>query len=437
MIGHKILRIMFILYSITLIGCGGGGGGGGGGSSSSQEPALKVLPADFNFGIVTNNNFAESLEVTIQNTGTADLDVTSIVSSDTSNFDLNLNAGKNPCASNAPTITAGSSCTATVNFTPTTYDTFSADLTIQSNDPNSPTYKMNLTGSKQDITAINVTINEIKACPRPSPPPATIYASVIDQAGFPVVGLDASAFAINEAGTDVAPTSVVHVSDSVTLSIALLMDYSGSVVQEPDNVTDMENAVITFVNELGTNDEAEIIKFASMIEVTQAFTSDKALLTTAVQSTPNLGDYTAVYDAVVKAVDDISASTTNRKAIIILTDGKDDDGNGNPLSVNGLDDVIADANAKGVPVFTVGLGSANTQILQQMAADTGGTYFDSSTSDNLTTVYKQLASLLFTNQYILTYPSGLVSTTTGDLTLNATYASGISGSNAKTILACP
>ena len=215
------------------------------------------------------------------------------------------------------------------------------------------------------------------------------------------------------------------------------MDYSGSVTQEPDNVTDMVNAVSNFINELGTNDEAEIIKFASTIEVTQAFTSDKALLTTAVQSTPNLGLYTALYDAVVKAVDDISASTKNRKAIILLTDGKDDDGNGNPLSVNSLNDVIADANAKGVPVFTVSLGNANTQILQQMAADTGGTYFDSSTSDNLTAVYKQLASLLFTNQYILTYPSGLVSTATGELTVNATYASGISGSDTKTILACP
>jgi VWFA-related protein len=426
---------MFILYSITLIGCGGGGGGGG--SSSSQEPNLTVLPADFNFGIVTINNFAESLEVTIQNTGIVDLDVTSIVLSDTSNFDLNLNAGKNPCDSNAPTITAGSSCTATVNFTPTTYGTFSADLTIQSNDPNIPMSDMKLMGSKQDITAVNVTINEIKACPRPSPPPATIYVSVIDQGGFPVVGLDASAFAINEAGTDVATTSAVHVSDSVTLSVALLMDYSGSVTQEPDNVTDMVNAVSNFINELGINDEAEIIKFASTIEVTQAFTSDKALLTTAVQSTPNLGKYTALYDAVVKAVDDISASTKNRKAIILLTDGKDDDGNGNPLSVNGLDDVIADANAKGVPVFTVGLGDLNEQILQQMAADTGGTYFDSSTSDNLTAVYKQLASLLFTNQYILTYPSGLVSTATGELTLKATYASGISGSDTKTILACP
>ena len=428
---------MFILFSITLIGCGGGGGGGGG-SSSSQEPSLTVLPAGFDFGIVTDGNIAESLEVTIQNTGTADLDVTSIVLSDTSNFDLNLNAGKNPCASNAPTITAGSSCTATVNFTPTTDDTFSADLTIQSNDLNSPMYDMNLMGSQQAITAVSVTINEIKACPRPSPPPATIYASVIDQGGFPVTGLDASAFAINEAGGYVGvPTSAVHVSDSVTLSIALLMDYSGSVVQEPDNVTDMENAVSNFINVLGTNDEAEIIKFASTIEVTQAFTSDKALLTTAVQSTPNLGRYTALYDAVVKAVDDISASTKDRKAIIILTDGKDDDGNGNPLSVNSLDGVIADANAKGVPVFTVSLGSANTQILQQMASDTGGTYFDSSTSDNLATVYKQLASLLFTNQYILTYPSGLLSTTTGELTLMATDAPGISGSDTKTILACP
>ena len=161
-----------------------GGGGDGSSSSSSQEPSLTVLPADFNFGIVTTGNFAESLEVTIQNTGTADLDVTSIVLSDTSNFDLNLNAGNNPCASNAPTITAGSSCTATVNFTPTTYNTFSTDLTIQSNDPNSPIYHMNLMGVKQDITAVNVKINEIKACPRPSPLPLRFTFPLSIRAGF-------------------------------------------------------------------------------------------------------------------------------------------------------------------------------------------------------------------------------------------------------------
>ena len=227
------------------------------------------------------------------------------------------------------------------------------------------------------------------------------------------------------------------VDDTVTLSVALVLDYSGSITYEPVNVTDMENAAISFVNELGANDEAEIIKYGTTIEVTQAFTSNKTLLRTAIQSTPNVGEHTALYDAVVQAVTDISTSTKARRAIIIITDGKDDDGTGNPQSINTINDVITDANGSGVPVFTVGLGNADVAILQQIADDTGGTYSDSTTSANLATIYQQLADLLFTNQYILTYDSALAAGATGDLTVTATYAPGVSGTDTKTILACP
>jgi hypothetical protein len=215
------------------------------------------------------------------------------------------------------------------------------------------------------------------------------------------------------------------------------MDYSGSIIAEPDNVTDMEKAAISFVSQLGPNDEAEIIKYATTIEVTRAFTSNKTLLIDAIQSTPNVGTHTALYDAVVQAVTDISTTTTDRRAIIIITDGLDDDGTGNPLSANTLGDAISDANANGVPVFTIGLGNADITVLQRLADNTGGTFSDSPTSDNLSTIYQQLADLLFINQYILTYTSDLAPSANGSLAVTATYVAGVSGSDTKTILACP
>ena len=151
-----------------------------------------------------------------------------------------------------------------------------------------------------------------------------------------------------------------------------------------------------------------------------------------------MGTHTALYDALVQAVTDISSSTKTRRAIIIITDGKDDDGTGGPQSTSTLTDVVTDANGNGVPVFTVGLGNADVAILQELADDTGGTFSDSTTSANLATIYQQLADLLFTDQYILTYTSGLASGTSGDLTVTATYApTGASDFDTKTVPVCP
>ena len=440
MIRNKMVRlaiILFSLYSIAFLGCGGGGS-----DSPAPFPSLKVLPADYDFGIVTNGNSVETLEVTIQNSGTANLSGSDIALSglEKDNFVLDLNGGTTPCGSGVVTLTPGSKCTVTVDFLPLGVGTFNADLTVLSNDPNAPTYSMNLLGSSEEITEVNVKINQIEACPRAN---ATVYVSVTDQGGFPVTGLLKANFTVAEdEGAAANPANSGFVDNMVDLSVALLMDYSFSITQEPDNVTDMQNAAISFVNQLGDNDEAEIIKYATTVEVTQSFTgSDNlGLLTAAIKSTPNLGGgETALFDALDIAIENISARGKTRRAIVIITDGKDDDGTGNPLSSATLASVIADANAQGVPVFTVGLGNADAATLQPLAADTGGTYSDSTTSDNLGTIYQQLADLLFTNQYILTYNSGIVAdgATTGDLTVTATYAGAPTGTDTKTITACP
>jgi Ca-activated chloride channel family protein len=433
----RLTITLFALFSFAIMACGGGGGSSTA-PAPTPAPTLSVLPADFDFGIVTDGNTAQTAEVTIRNSGTADLSVSDVALSgpNPANFTLNLNGGTNPCVTAASTIAAGSSCTVAVDFSPAAIGIYGADLTIQSNDPTTPTYNMGLLGSKEDILEANVKINQIEACPRPA---ATVYVSVIDQGGFPITTLVAGDFTITEAGTPQATTSAVRVDASVTLSVALVMDYSGSITVEPNDVKKMEDAAINFVNQLGAGDEAEIIKYATTIEVTQPFTNDKTLLINAIQSTPTVGTHTALFDAIVQAVTDISGSTRDRRAIIVITDGVDDNGAGLPQSISTITDAITDANGIGVPVFTVGLGSGtNALILQRMADETGGTFSDSTTSANLATIYQQLADLLFTDQYILTYTSALAAGGTGDLVVAATYPpTSASGFDTKAILACP
>ena len=431
---------LFALSAIAFIGCGGSGGSDS--TTSTTRPTLEVLPADHDFGIITDANTVAPLDVTIKNIGTANLSVSDIQLSDTLNFHLDLNGGANPCASAAPTIIPGSSCTATVDFDPQSFTTFSADLTIQSNDPNTPVYDLGLLGSKQDILAVTVKINQIEPCPRLA---AKAYVSVIDQAGFPVIGLGSTAFVLSESvsGAVGNPTSAGFVDDTVTLSVALVLDYSGSITAVPENLAAMEDAAISFVNQLGPNDEAEIIKYADTVQVMESFSDNKTALIDAIRTTPNVGVHTALYDAVVQAVTNISTRTKARRAIIIITDGVDDDGTGNPQSINTINDAINDANGDGVPVFTVGLGgAADVAVLQQLADDTGGTYSDSTTAANLSNIYQQLADLLFTDQYILTYASGVADGTSEDLTVTATFSAGpplIADSDTKTIPAvtCP
>ena len=152
---NQIIRFAFVLlvsFSTAFIGCSGSGDS----TSSGVTPtaALNVLPSDYDFGTVTEGNVATPRQFEIQNNGTADLRVTSIVLSgtDAAFFDLNPNGGADPCGSLNPTIDPGGSCTVSVGFDPTDgFRAYSAALVIQSNDPNTPTSSLTLDGAYAPI----------------------------------------------------------------------------------------------------------------------------------------------------------------------------------------------------------------------------------------------------------------------------------------------
>jgi Ca-activated chloride channel homolog len=420
--------ILFLFLAFTMTGCGGGGGGDSSTASPPvSSPTLQVLPASFDFGAVTPGNSAAPLEVRIKNTGTAALQVSNIALSDPTHFSLNTNGGSKPCASGSPTIPAADSCTFQVGFDPGAIDgIYAGNVQIRSNDGSSPVFTLALNGSFEPVRALTLRINQLQT---KDPCPTFVfnaYVSVTDQGGFPLTDLMAADFSVTEGGGDLGnPTTADYVGNiNAAVSIAAVMDYSGSQTDQPQAVADMENGFIYLFNNLKAtdSDQGEIIKFDTEFEVVQPFTSDKAALTAAISAAFDKGLETRLYDAVYKAVDDTGLKTDFRRAVIVATDGADSDVNGGPISTYTLQQVIDNANTKGVPIFTIGIGALlDRNVLERMANETGGQFFEAPTSQNLATIFQQLTSVLYENQYILTFQSQLGGGgKTADLNIKAT-----------------
>jgi hypothetical protein len=166
----------------------------------------------------------------------------------------------------------------------------------------------------------------------------------------------------------------------------------------------------------------------------QEFTADKTALAAAISATFDMGAGTVLYDSIIRAVDDTAQLAGNfRRAVIAITDGNDFD------SINTIDNVINNAALKGVPVFIIGI-SGDTQInrvvLEQIAQGTGGQFFEAITAQNLATIYNQLSSLLFQNQYIISFNQLALGGNTANLTIEAA-SQGITGNDNIPILSCP
>jgi pimeloyl-ACP methyl ester carboxylesterase len=90
------------------------------------------------------------MEFVFSNTGDEDLIVSAISLSNAESFTLLLNGGTNPCNVSNPTISPGGSCTVAVAFCPSTKGNKFADLTVTSNDPDTSTLTVELSGTTLD-----------------------------------------------------------------------------------------------------------------------------------------------------------------------------------------------------------------------------------------------------------------------------------------------
>ena len=107
-------------------------------------PNISISPSSIGFGTDTDCN-GIIRTATISNTGSGSLNITSITIIDSPNFSIQSNT----CPAS---LGAGSSCTVDVEFLSTTGGgAKSGTLVIQSNDPDTPTVNVGLSGTRVNL----------------------------------------------------------------------------------------------------------------------------------------------------------------------------------------------------------------------------------------------------------------------------------------------
>jgi hypothetical protein len=128
---------------------------------------------------------------------------------------------------------------------------------------------------------------------------------------------------------------------------------------------------------------------------------------------------TGIYDAIMQSIDRAAQGTTDKKAVIVLSDGVDNN------SVTSLDQVIAHANEKKVKVFSIYFIDpdlvqwARPEVMRRLAGETGGQYYDATTIDppDFASIYQKISNVI-EGKYTLTYTSTL-STCAGTISVRA------------------
>ncbi len=226
-------------------------------------------------------------------------------------------------------------------------------------------------------------------------PAVTAVVTVLDANGVPVPGLRASAFHASDGPAAVAVGGVESVQDAnLRLSVVLVIDTSGSMLGAP--LDRAKQAATAFVDALGPNDDVALVAFSDAVRAPlQGFTRDRAALAAGIASL-QAGGATVLYQAVQAAVLTARMSSAPRKAIVLLTDGKNDTTTSTATAAGS----IGSAKNAGLPVFTIGFGDQpDVAYLQALSGATQGQY-SAATAANVGDVYQRIAGLLRA-QYVL------------------------------------
>jgi VWFA-related protein len=102
-------------------------------------------------------------------------------------------------------------------------------------------------------------------------------------------------------------------------SLVLMIDTSGST---RFRLEDIQDAAITFVNQLRPDDQVMVVSFDDDVRVLSEFTNDRYRLRDAIRRT-RPGNGTRLYDAVDLVMNQRLSRISGRKAIVLFTDGVD------------------------------------------------------------------------------------------------------------------
>lgn len=145
----------------------------------------------------------------------------------------------------------------------------------------------------------------------------TMPVSVLDRDGRFISGLQQKDFKIFENGVEQKLDYFQSVEQPFT--VILLIDVSPST---QFRIEEIQNAAITFVDQLRSADKVMVIAFDQHVQVLSPITGDRNRLRSAIKQA-RFGDGTSLYEAVDYVINEQLRNIQGRKAVVLFTDGVD------------------------------------------------------------------------------------------------------------------
>ena len=248
-----------------------------------------------------------------------------------------------------------------------------------------------------------------------------VPVSVKDASGRPILGLAASAFTILDQGED-RPIVFFDERDE-PLSTVLVLDVSSSMRGE--RLSEAKRAAKTFVERIArdvrnegdeVSSEVALIAFDDRVRIALPWVTDAQRVLRDIDAV-EAGGGTAFYDAIEAALELVESARNRRQAIVVLSDGKDEDSN---RSFEALRQRVEASEAS---LFAVGFYTAEERrfytpgrryfkepafevnlspawVLAELASATGGLALFPSNGHDLAPVFESVAAEL-RHQYLL------------------------------------
>ena len=268
-------------------------------------------------------------------------------------------------------------------------------------------------GSDGKTYEVKVTTKEIRVDYRARVELVNVFATVRDFAGDYAGNLDAGEFQILEDGVGQNITNFLY--EDLPLDLVFLMDASKSM--EGERIATAREAADRFARTLNYGrDRAMLISFAGDLQTHTPLTSDRTALLGAIGSLTVRTGGTLLYDGGMAAIDALRP-VEGRKAILLLSDGRDESGDGfRPGSSRTFEEALEAAQKADVILYTIGIGKEIAdqkdfhgirtvgEVLSRFADETGGRPFFAQRVNQLRRAYETVAQAL-RHQYSLGYVS--------------------------------
>lgn len=222
-----------------------------------------------------------------------------------------------------------------------------------------------------------------------------LHATVVDDQGHLVTGLDRNAFSVFQHGVQQTITSFRR--EDVPVEIGIVVDNSGSMRDKREKIN---QAVVNLVRASNPQDQVFVVNFGTESYLDQDFTSDVNLLQAALHQVSARGS-TALYDAIVaSAVHLRNNSHLDKKVLLVITDGQDN------MSQQTLQEAARRLEQMNGPtLYAIGLlgvqGRGRT-ALESLSRDTGGVAYFPDTLDEVDSITRNIAHDI-RSQYMIAY----------------------------------